>query len=145
MRELTISFTADVSESLDWKFTPSQSMVRVMPGETALAFYKAKNCSAHDVIGISTYNVQPPQAGNYFNKIQCFCFEEQLLRAKEEIDMPVFFFIDPEFAEDPKMDGVNHITLSYTFFASSDQSISPLLTSGAVARPYHGRPATSSA
>merc|ERR1711871_449667 len=141
MRELTIHFNADVSEHLNWKFTPSQNFVRVIPGETALAFYKAKNCSGKDVIGISTYNVTPPQAGNYFNKIQCFCFEEQMLRKDEEIDMPVFFFIDPEFAEDPKMDGVNHITLSYTFFASSDQSISPLLTPNAGrAVPYHQKP-----
>uniref|UniRef100_A0A8C0TUA1 Cytochrome c oxidase assembly protein COX11, mitochondrial n=1 Tax=Canis lupus familiaris TaxID=9615 RepID=A0A8C0TUA1_CANLF len=75
----------------------------VVPGETALAFYKAKNPTDKPVIGISTYNVVPFEAGQYFNKIQCFCFEEQRLNPQEEVDMPVFFYIDPEFAEDPRM------------------------------------------
>ena len=69
---------------------------------------------------MSTYNVAPQQAGQYFNKIQCFCFEEQRLRARENIDMPVFFYIDPEFALDPYMKNINHLTLSYTFFKVDD-------------------------
>ena len=65
---------------------------------------------------MATYNVYPPKAGLYFNKIQCFCFEEQRLGAREEIDMPVFFYIDPEIVDDPAMQNVSNITLSYTFF-----------------------------
>ncbi|XP_046660305.1 cytochrome c oxidase assembly protein COX11, mitochondrial isoform X3 [Homalodisca vitripennis] len=99
-----------------WNFKPQQHEIKVMPGETALAFYTARNPSDKPVIGISTYNVVPFDAGQYFNKIQCFCFEEQLLNPHEEVDMPVFFYIDSEFAEDPKMEFVNEITLSYTFF-----------------------------
>merc|ERR1712153_133348 len=72
------------------------------------------------VIGISTYNVLPLDAGAYFNKIQCFCFEEQRLNPHEQVDLPVFFYIDPEFAEDPAMWNVDEITLSYTFFESKD-------------------------
>ena len=86
------------------------------PGQSALAFYRASNTSDRPVTGVSTYNVTPNQAGYYFNKIQCFCFEEQKLRAGEEVDMPVFFYIDPEFAMDPKMKTIDNITLSYTFF-----------------------------
>lgn len=86
------------------------------PGQSALAFYKARNDSAKAITGVSTYNVIPFQAGYYFNKIQCFCFENQKLRPAEEVDMPVFFYIDPEFALDPRMKKVNHLTLSYTFF-----------------------------
>ncbi|KAI9137397.1 cytochrome c oxidase assembly protein CtaG/Cox11-domain-containing protein, partial [Paraphysoderma sedebokerense] len=115
-RRLRITFNADTSRSLPWSFSPTQRSVYVIPGETALAFYTAKNNSDKDVIGISTYNVTPGKAGMYFNKIQCFCFEEQKLKAGEEVDMPVFFFIDPEFAMDPAMDDVDTITLSYTFF-----------------------------
>ena len=70
---------------------------------------------------MSTYNVSPQQAGSYFNKIQCFCFEEQKLRAGEKVDMPVFFYIDPEFATDPRMRGIDHLTLSYTFFKVADE------------------------
>jgi cytochrome c oxidase assembly protein subunit 11 len=69
---------------------------------------------------VATYNVQPNKAGAYFNKVQCFCFEEQRLRAGEEVDMPVFFYLDPEFASDPAMADVNNVILSYTFFRSDD-------------------------
>ncbi|XP_043353285.1 cytochrome c oxidase assembly protein COX11, mitochondrial isoform X2 [Dermochelys coriacea] len=99
---------------------------QVVPGETALAFYKAKNSTDKPVIGISTYNVVPFEAGQYFNKIQCFCFEEQRLNPQEEVDMPVFFFIDPEFAEDPRMANVDLITLSYTFFEAKEGHKLPL-------------------
>ncbi|KAJ1951459.1 Cytochrome c oxidase assembly protein cox11, mitochondrial [Linderina macrospora] len=118
-RKLRIKFSGQVSTLLDWSFKPEQRQVTVVPGETALAFYKAYNRSEKPVVGIATYNVIPEQAAPYFNKIQCFCFDEQMLDPKEEIDMPVFFFIDPEFAEDPLMDDIDTITLSYTFFKAS--------------------------
>lgn len=110
-RVLSIKFNADLSASLMWNFKPQQYEIKVAPGETALAFYTAKNPTDRPVIGISTYNVIPFEAGQYFNKIQCFCFEEQLLSPHEEVDMPVFFYIDPEFADDPKMELVDEITL----------------------------------
>ena len=113
---IKISFNADTSASMKWRFQPQQPAVYVHPGETSLVFYTAHNPTADDIIGISTYNVVPLKAGAYFNKIQCFCFEEQKLKAEESIDMPVFFFIDPEFDNDPLMDDVHEITLSYTFF-----------------------------
>ncbi|PWW73934.1 hypothetical protein C7212DRAFT_359130 [Tuber magnatum] len=105
-----------------WKFTPQQREVRVLPGETALAFYKAKNCSKEDIIGVATYSVTPGQVAPYFSKIQCFCFEEQKLNAGEEVDMPVFFFIDPDFLNDPQMRGIDTVTLSYTFFKAKYDS-----------------------
>lgn len=98
---------------------------QVLPGETALAFYDAENRTDEEIIGISSYNVTPAKAGIYFNKIQCFCFEEQRLKPKEHVEMPVFFFLDPEFANDPKMVDVDEITLSYTFYKAAD--ISPEL------------------
>lgn len=102
---------------LPWKFTPQQREVRVLPGETALAFYTATNKGPNDIIGVATYSVTPGQVSPYFSKIQCFCFEEQRLNAGETVDMPVFFFIDPEFVNDPAMKGIETITLSYTFFS----------------------------
>ncbi|KAJ9655305.1 Cytochrome c oxidase assembly protein cox11, mitochondrial [Neophaeococcomyces mojaviensis] len=115
-RRLRITFNGSVSDILPWKFTPQQREVRVLPGETALAFYTATNKSEADIIGVATYSVTPGQVAPYFSKIQCFCFEEQKLNAGETVDMPVFFFIDPEFAKDPNMRGIDTITLSYTFF-----------------------------
>lgn len=93
--------------------------MRVLPGETALAFYTATNKSDEDIIGVATYSVTPGQVAPYFSKIQCFCFEEQRLNAGETVDMPVFFFIDPDFVDDPAMTKIDTVTLSYTFFSKS--------------------------
>eukprot|EP00884_Botryococcus_braunii_P018256 jgi/Botrbrau1/5113/Bobra.0128s0023.3 len=120
-RELTVSFNADVSDGLPWRFTPVQRSVRVKPGQATLVFYNAENRSNHAITGVSTYNVAPQQAGLYFNKIQCFCFEEQKLRPGEKIDMPVFFYIDPEYALDARLKGIDHLTLSYTFFKVDEE------------------------
>lgn len=115
-KRIRVSFTSEVSQILPWKFVPQQREVYVLPGETALAFYKAKNTSDKDIIGMATYSIAPGEAAQYFNKIQCFCFEEQKLAAGEDIDMPVFFFIDPDFATDPQMRNIDDIVLHYTFF-----------------------------
>tara|TARA_B100000614_G_scaffold262904_1_gene299985 strand:+ start:25887 stop:26465 length:579 start_codon:yes stop_codon:yes gene_type:complete len=115
-RLISVKFSSDVSNTMPWKFEPVQKEIKVLAGETALIFYKAENLTDESIIGISTYNVNPPQAGIYFNKIQCFCFEEQRLKGHESIDMPVFFYLDPEILEDPLMSDIDNITLSYTFF-----------------------------
>lgn len=125
-RVIKVTFNADLHASMQWNFRPQQSEIYVVPGETALAFYRARNPTDKPVIGISTYNVVPFEAGQYFNKIQCFCFEEQRLNPKEEVDMPVFFYIDPEFDADPRMARVDTITLSYTFFEAKEGQQLPL-------------------
>ncbi|XP_018325919.1 cytochrome c oxidase assembly protein COX11, mitochondrial [Agrilus planipennis] len=125
-RPIRVRFNADLASSMKWNFKPQQTEIMVVPGETALAFYVAKNPTDMPVTGISTYNVVPFEAGQYFNKIQCFCFDEQLLNPHEEVDMPVFFYIDPEIMEDPKMEFVNDITLSYTFFEAKEGLKLPL-------------------
>lgn len=84
-RIIKIKFNADIGASMRWNFKPQQYEIKVAPGETALAFYKAKNPTDQPVIGVSTYNVIPFEAGAYFNKIQCFCFEEQQLNPHEEV------------------------------------------------------------
>jgi|YelNatPaOPRAMG01_1025707.scaffolds.fasta_scaffold08050_5 cytochrome c oxidase assembly protein subunit 11 len=121
-RPITIRFNADVNAAMPITFVPRQSIVHVVPGEAALAFYTAQNQANEDVVGIATYNVVPAKAGVYFNKIQCFCFEEQRFKAGEKIDMPVLFFIDREFSDDPRMVDVDTIILSYTFFRAQDVS-----------------------
>ncbi|KAK7524863.1 cytochrome oxidase-like protein assembly factor Cox11 [Phyllosticta citriasiana] len=113
---LRITFNGAVSDVLPWKFVPQQREVRVLPGETALAFYTATNEGDQDIIGVATYSVTPGQVAQYFSKIQCFCFEEQRLNKGETVDMPVFFYIDPAFVDDINMRGINTITLNYTFF-----------------------------
>ncbi|KAL7680102.1 putative cytochrome c oxidase assembly protein CtaG/Cox11 [Plasmopara halstedii] len=119
-KPIRVTFDGGVSANMPWVFRPQQRDILLVPGETALAFYTAKNKSDKAITGVATYNVYPPSSGVYFNKIQCFCFEEQRLKPNEEIDMPVFFFIDPEICDDPFMNGVHNITLSYTFFKTDD-------------------------
>ncbi|XP_060535108.1 cytochrome c oxidase assembly protein COX11, mitochondrial [Cylas formicarius] len=125
-KPITIKFNADKSASMRWNFKPQQTEITVYPGETALAFYTAVNPSDVPVVGISTYNVVPFEAGQYFNKIQCFCFEEQMLNPHEQVDMPVFFYIDPEIDEDPYLEFCDEITLSYTFFEAKPGFTLPL-------------------
>ncbi|GBN01631.1 Cytochrome c oxidase assembly protein COX11, mitochondrial [Araneus ventricosus] len=119
-RLITVNFNADLNSKMRWNFKPQQPYVRVSPGETALAFYTARNPTSASVTGVATYNVLPFEAGRYFNKIQCFCFEEQQLNPDEEVDLPVFFYLDPEYAEDPRLENVNDIVLSYTFFEAKE-------------------------
>ncbi|GAA6011690.1 hypothetical protein JCM10207_004211 [Rhodosporidiobolus poonsookiae] len=118
-RRIRVTFNADSSDSLPWSFAPQQKEVRVLPGETALAFYTAQNNSDDDIIGIATYNVTPASIAPYFAKVECFCFEEQRILAREEVDLPVFFFIDRDFVDDPDMKDIREVTLSYTFFRAN--------------------------
>jgi len=122
-RPISVSFSTTVNPGLDWEFTPVQKSVDVVPGETCLAFFTAKNNSSRVITGISTYNVTPYEAGAYFNKIQCFCFDEQTLNPGEELDMPVFFYIDPEFVYDPDLirRKSHEVQLHYTFYDTDIQ------------------------
>lgn len=135
-RPITVRFNGDVSARVPWRFTPSQPEVTILPGETALAFYVAENRSAAPITGIATYNVTPAKAGMYFNKVQCFCFDEQRLKPGEKLDMPVFFFLDPSLVEDEGMNDVKDITLSYTFFRAEDVSPEQLQQAQAAAMGY---------
>ncbi|MAU40768.1 MAG: cytochrome c oxidase assembly protein [Kordiimonas sp.] len=119
-RTMTVRFNADIARGLPWYFKPVQRDVTVKVGEEGLAFYKAVNNSDKPVTGTATFNVTPHKAGQYFTKIECFCFTEQTLQPGQSIDMPVTFFVDPEIAEDEHLDEVTEITLSYTFFPMKD-------------------------
>ncbi|RCN45675.1 cytochrome c oxidase assembly protein CtaG / Cox11 [Ancylostoma caninum] len=120
-RLIRVQFNSDVPSSMRWEFKPQQHEMYVHPGETALAFYTARNPTDRPIVGISSYNLTPFQAAYYFNKIQCFCFEEQILNPGEQVDLPVFFYIDPDYANDPALEYLDNILLSYTFFeAKSD-------------------------
>jgi cytochrome c oxidase assembly protein subunit 11 len=117
---ITVRFDTTVGDVMPWSFTPVQLDVKVVPGETALSFFRVKNHSDKAITGVATYNVHPPKAGLYFQKIQCFCFEEQRLLPGETVDMPVFFFIDPEILDDPQVSYITDVTLSYTFFQTDE-------------------------
>ncbi|OEY87026.1 cytochrome c oxidase assembly protein [Wolbachia pipientis] len=115
-QKIRVYFSADVIPDLPWKFTPEVTYIDVKMGEENLAFYYTENLSEYPVSGIAVYNVAPFKAGKYFNKIACFCFNEQVLLPKQKTVMPVSFFIDPAIMLDNNTKNLSEITLSYTFF-----------------------------
>jgi cytochrome c oxidase assembly protein subunit 11 len=120
-RKITVRFDANVSRDMDWSFKPAQHSIELKVGETALAFYRAVNTSDSDTMGTATFNVTPPAAGQYFAKVECFCFTEQKLAAGQSVDMPVTFFVDPAIDEDPDLAKLTTITLSYTFYPAEPE------------------------
>jgi len=118
---INVYFDTTTSDVLPWSFTPIVKNVKVVPGETSLSFFRVTNHSDKPITGVATYNVYPPKMGLYFQKVQCFCFEEQRLLPGETVDMPVFYFIDPEVLKDPQVSYVTNMTLSYTFFMTDEE------------------------
>jgi cytochrome c oxidase assembly protein subunit 11 len=118
---VTVRFDANVNSALPWRFKPVQREVRVRLGEEVLVHYTATNLSDTPVTGTATFNVAPFMAAPYFNKVQCFCFSEQILAPGEEISMPVLFYVDPAMADDIDAREVKKITLSYTFFRAGEE------------------------
>jgi cytochrome c oxidase assembly protein subunit 11 len=120
-RVIEVRFNADVDPGLPWSFQPVQRSVFVRVGEPGLAFYRARNLSDRPIVGSAAFNVTPMKTGEYFTKVQCFCFDEQTLEPGQEVDMAVSFYIDPEILEDRNVDEVKAITLSYTFYRKPDE------------------------
>ena len=119
-RKITVRFNADVAKGLDWSFGPEKTSIEVLTGEPAMTAYRATNHAGAPLTGMATYNVTPEKAAPYFNKIACFCFDEQTLKAGENVEMPIQFFVDPAIETDPNTRDVTTITLSYTFFKAAD-------------------------
>ncbi|HXG98865.1 MAG TPA: cytochrome c oxidase assembly protein [Sphingomicrobium sp.] len=114
--QVGVRFDANISPALPWRFEPEQATVRIKPGARTTIFYRATNLTARRTTGTASFNVSPAQAGQYFSKIECFCFTEQVLKGGESVKMPVIFFVDPKLRTDPATRNIDEITLSYTFY-----------------------------
>jgi cytochrome c oxidase assembly protein subunit 11 len=114
-RKIQIRFDTNV-RGVPFNFAAEQTTQQVRIGDTGLAFFKVTNNSNQPVTARAAYNVLPEQAGAYFQKLECFCFTEQTLKAGETRDFPVVYFVDPRFVEDFETKSASEITLSYTFF-----------------------------
>lgn len=115
-REMRIDFDANTNRNMPWEFKPTAATVTLKVGQTGMAYYEAYNPTDRTITGTATYNVTPLKVGEYFTKMECFCFTEQTLAPGERVSMPVSFFVDPSIEEDPNAKDVRVITLSYTFF-----------------------------
>jgi cytochrome c oxidase assembly protein subunit 11 len=127
---IRVRFNADTNPGLPWTFAPDQLEVSLNLGDEQVAFYHATNQSSRPVTGMALYNVTPEKVGKYFHKTACFCFNQQTLSAKQSMEFPVSFWVDPAIRTDPNTADIKVITLSYTFFRSLDDAAK----SGALAK-----------
>ena len=128
-RKISVRFDANVGPGLPWKFEPEQNEIEVRIGEVVTVFYTVTNQAARTTAGQAAYNVAPLTVGAYFQKINCFCFTEQTMAPGEKREMPVVFYVDPQLAKDSENDGLNTITLSYTFYPVRDPAPKPVAAS----------------
>lgn len=122
-RSVTVKFDANMARNMPWRFSPQERQKTVRLGQKMLTSFRAENTADAEIMGTAVYNVTPEKAGKYFHKIQCFCFGEQILPPGKAVSMPVVFYVDPAMGDDPAMDDVTHITLSYTFFRSDSSDL----------------------
>lgn len=122
-RMVDIRFNTDVDTRLPWQFRPLDKGLTLHIGQEGMTAFEATNQGQKPIIGTAIYNVLPEKAGKYFHKTQCFCFGEQQLNAGQTVQMPVIFYVDPTFADDPNMQDVRTITLSYTFYRTESPEL----------------------
>jgi cytochrome c oxidase assembly protein subunit 11 len=129
-RTIAVRFDSNVGGGLPWKFEPEQTEIHIRIGQVVTVFYTVTNQSARTTTGQAAYNVAPLTVGSYFEKINCFCFTEQTMAPGETRQMPVVFYVDPSIAADHDNDGLNTITLSYTFYPVRDPAPKPVASTG---------------
>jgi cytochrome c oxidase assembly protein subunit 11 len=128
-RKIAVRFDSNVAPGLPWKFEPEQTEIEVRIGEVVTVFYTVTNQAARTTTGQAAYNVAPLTVGKYFEKINCFCFTEQTMAPGEKREMPVVFYVDPSIVADSDNDGLNSVTLSYTFYPVREPAPKPLAAS----------------
>jgi cytochrome c oxidase assembly protein subunit 11 len=124
-RKIAVRFDSNVAGGLPWKFEPEQTEIQIKIGEVVTVYYNVTNLAARTTTGQAAYNVAPLTVGKYFEKINCFCFTEQTMAPGEKRQMAVVFYVDPSVAADSENDGLNTITLSYTFYPVRDPAPKP--------------------
>jgi cytochrome c oxidase assembly protein subunit 11 len=142
-RTVIVRFDANVANGLGWSFRPEQRQVTVKVGQSTEVAFLAENRTGAKSSGLAAFNVTPGEAGAYFDKIACFCFSAQTLQAGEAVRMPVIFFVDPSIADNHELDGIDTITLSYTFFPAAAGVVPAKPVAAAPAAPP-GKPALTS-
>lgn len=126
-RPIEVRFDVNLGENAQgklpkdiWDFQAPPKPIKLTLGETQTVMFALTNLTNEPHGSTSTFNVTPLKAGVYFVKTECFCFQEQIVPAHSKVEMPVVFYIDPKLANDPTLDDISTITLSYTLY---DQGI----------------------
>jgi cytochrome c oxidase assembly protein subunit 11 len=125
-RKIAVRFDSNVAGGLPWKFEPEKTEIEINIGQVVTVYYNVTNLAARTTTGQAAYNVAPLTVGAYFEKINCFCFTEQTMAPGEKREMPVVFYVDPSIVNDSDNDGLNTITLSYTFYPVREPAATPL-------------------
>ncbi|GAA4766827.1 cytochrome c oxidase assembly protein [Stakelama sediminis] len=120
-QKVAVAFDTNISPKLRWRFEPEQRREHIDVGARDMVFFTAQNLTDRPLTGTATFNVTPARVGKYFRKIECFCFTQQTLAAREKVRMPVIFYVDPQLYNDPDTNDVREITLSYTFYPVDSQ------------------------
>ena len=119
-RTLTVLFDANVAPGLFWSFEPETASLKLRTGKTATIYFRARNLTDRPLAANALFNVTPEVSGPWFDKIQCFCFTNERLGPGETAQMPVVFFIDKDYDQDPDARAFEEITLSYTFYPQNN-------------------------
>jgi cytochrome c oxidase assembly protein subunit 11 len=114
----TMRFDTNVHNTSSWKFYPEKNTIDLKPGEVHTVKFNVENPSNESSSGSASFNVSPSSFGLYLNKIGCFCFEKQTLKAGEKKEFILTFFLDPKVVDDNKTKDIADVTLSFTFFSS---------------------------
>ncbi len=127
-RVVTVRFDSNISNNLGWSFRPVKRQVQVRLGEVGNVSFLAENRTTRTETGTAAFNVAPDQAGAYFNKIACFCFTDQTLAPGQQKELGVSFFVDPAYADDPNLENITTITLSYSFYPAKPKPVASAAT-----------------
>ena len=117
-REVTVEFVANRNLAMNWRIEPNVDKLTIHPGRTYSTYYKVENLSSTDMVGQAVPSISPVAAASYFKKIECFCFDKQMLSAGETRNMGVRFIVAPDLPEH-----LSTISLSYTFFDVSESAM----------------------
>ena len=117
-QEYRMRFDTNINSTLNWNFTSEKNTLDLKPGEVHTVKFYVENPNDQITSGSASFNVSPSPFGIYLNKIGCFCFEKQTLKAGEKREFILTFFLDPKVVDDNKTKNISDVTLSFTFFAS---------------------------
>lgn len=115
-RTVKVQFITRMAKGIPWQFEPVINEISVHPGEVKFVSFYAKNTSKRDIVGQAVPSVSPGLAAGYFQKIECFCFTQQPLKAGEEVEMGLQFYVDIDLPSE-----INTLTLSYTLYDISEK------------------------